>query len=86
MKLKSGIGITGAELTAPQLMVRWRDNGSSQWTTEKMISAGPLGATEYVKTLYGTGHYRTRQYEFAWTDEAPFILMEAEESVEMMVS
>lgn len=64
-----------------QVMVRWRDDASPEFYSERM--------QEVDKTLdflyfHVPGIYRTRQYEFSFTDDLPFSLLAVEEEVEVI--
>ncbi len=80
IRVKRGAG--NAVVSDPQMWVRWRNDGGA-WGNEHWISLGAVGQHEYVGRLFRTGVYRTRQWEFGHTDDSDFILVGAQEHVEM---
>ena len=63
------------------LMMKWRNNPQTAWSTERTITLGATGSTDYFKSLYSCGQYRTRQYEFSITDDSPVTLVSVGEEV-----
>jgi hypothetical protein len=84
-KFKRGSGITGNETTAPEVMLRWRDNNGSEWSNERKISLGAIGNTELYAEIKQLGTYRSRQYEMVLTDDAPVVLVDVDEDVEELM-
>lgn len=81
IRIKKGSdSATGSE----KLMIRWRDDGSSEWSNIIEIDLADVGETEFVHSLYRTGIYRTRQYEISATDNVPIVMAEAEEDIEVL--
>jgi hypothetical protein len=68
------------------LIVQYRDNGSSSWSTERVITMSSQTAdTEFDATLTQLGRYKTRQWQFIFTD--PNIgcsLVQAQEDFELL--
>lgn len=69
--------------TSPKLMIRWRDN-NRYWSQEKQIDLGLTGETDIVARLTRTGIYRTRQYQISCTENVPYVLVDAEEDIEVL--
>jgi len=57
-----------------QLIVKWRDNGNTTWGTERTVSLGRVGKTDFHGHLWRMGQYFSRQYEFALSDNSPLVL------------
>lgn len=65
----------------PNVMVRWRDDGAKSWVNERMQEVSkPLDFLFF----HTQGIYRTRQYEFSFTDPVPFSIIMVEEEVEIL--
>ena len=67
----------------PDLMVKYRNNGSSTWSNEQSITLQQVGDTEFRGKLSRLGSYYSRQWEFSLTDAYPLCLVSVEEDVEM---
>ena len=80
IRVKRGVGTVAAP--SPQMTVRWRNDGGA-WGNDHYVSLGAVGENEYVARLFRTGKYRVRQWEFSHTDDSDFILVGAQENVEM---
>ena len=61
------------------MTVRWRDNGSTSWKTERTVELGAVGNTEFIGRLPALGRYRSRQYEIALSADHPLVLVSMEE-------
>lgn len=61
-----------------KMMIRWRDNGSSEWSNEEWVDLGSDGSTGFHKTLHRLGIYESRQYEFVVTDPVKAVFADAE--------
>lgn len=64
----------------PKILIRWRNDGKSNWTNYREINLGDIGQTEIVKRICGLGQYRTRQYEIICTSGVPITISGFEES------
>ena len=89
-KLRRGFGKTDRanpldKDAVPQMMVRWRDNGSNTYGKEKLVNLGRLGETESIIRVNTGGQYSTRQYEISSTDSAPLTIIELEEEFEFLI-
>jgi len=67
--------------TDPKIMIRYRDDGKSTWSNEKHVSLNRIGDTQFIARMFNQKIYRARQYEIAFTDNAPFVIVGAEENV-----
>jgi len=63
------------------LTFKWRDNPGTSWKTERTITLGATGSTDYRKRIGPCGQYYTRQYEWAITDDSPIILVSIQEDM-----
>lgn len=63
------------------IMVRWRDDREQKWKDERQQELTERLDWAYFQT---PGIYRTRQYEISVTDNTPFVLISAEEDVEVL--
>jgi len=84
LRLRRGDGIADST-SAQQLMLRWRDDNGN-WSNERFADLGKTGERELTARLHRLGVYRSRQYEFVLSDGAPFVLVEAEEEMEVLGS
>lgn len=73
-----------AESIAPDynLIVRWRDNGTTTYSNERTIPLTRLSDTDFRATLTRCGMYYSRQWEFYAAESAPLVLVSAEEEFE----
>lgn len=74
-RMKKLRSYTGA---APVITLRYRDNGTEEWTAERTIPVYQQGG-EYKATVRSLGSYYSRQWEIAITDNAPFEIASMEE-------
>ena len=65
-----------------QFMVKWRTD-TGKWSNEIWYTVGNVGDESTIK-LSRTGIYNTRQYEFVFTGNLPFTLIEVEEEFEFL--
>jgi hypothetical protein len=56
------------------LMVRWRDEGREEWGNYMEVSLSPIGVRDFLAKINRMGMYRSRQYEFRFTDNADLVL------------
>lgn len=69
VKCKSG---TASPAT---LMVRWRDDGRSEWSNFMEMQLAPVGDRDFLSKNNRFGMYRSRQYEFRISDNADLVLV-----------
>lgn len=81
LKLKRGTNNTIGR--AAKVLFRWNDDNKG-WKSWHEIDLGDTGDREIVKRFYRTGIYRTRQYQFVFTDAVPSLLISGEEDVEVL--
>lgn len=81
LRLKRGFADLGS---TPQFLVRWRDDGASEWKNWHELSLGDEGESELTVRLHRTGSYRTRQYEFLCNAEVQLVFINAEEDIEVL--
>ena len=80
VKLKCGYTLPNSSM--PYLNIRYRDNGSSIWSNLDRVGMKQEGDTDFYVYYRKPGIYRARQWEFSFTDAAPFVLVEAWEDIE----
>jgi hypothetical protein len=68
-----------SEASNVTMTVRYRDNGSTTWKTERTVTLSKVGDTAYRGTLTRMGSYYSRQYEFILSDDTPLVLVYVEE-------
>ena len=83
IRLKQSVATTA--VPNPYMTVRWRDENGA-WTQERWIDLGPVGDHNNVVSLTQLGTYRSRQWEIGFTENAPFVLGDAQEDVELLSS
>jgi hypothetical protein len=62
------------------IILRYRDNGSTTWTGERAVAIGKMGDTEFRAETHMLGSYYSRQWEFYIVDNAALTLVSVEES------
>ena len=75
--------VASSTVANPQMMVRYR-NTQGAWGPERWLDLGPVGDHANLVRLGQLGQYHTRQWEISFTDDAPFVLCDAEEEVEVL--
>jgi hypothetical protein len=63
---------TTVETHAANIMVRWRNNGSTTWGNWRTIDLGNYGESTFTVKIIAGGKYTTRQYQLAITDNYLF--------------
>lgn len=85
IRLKRAAGSATTLADEPKVMLRWRDdNADWQMETGVEVSVGQTGEYDFFVKLDRMGTYRTRQYEFSYTNDSDFILVGMEEDVEVL--
>ena len=82
LKLKLKCGLALPNDTMPNINIRYRDDGSSVWSNLDIVPMRHIGDTNFYVEYRKPGIYTARQWEFSFTDPAPFVLVEAWEDVE----
>jgi len=73
------------EGSAITLMLRYRDNGITSWSTQKSITmSAQSGETDYQATILQLGMYKSRQWEFVLTDDAALCITQVQEDVDIL--
>lgn len=67
--------------TARYLIVRWQDDRAGKWSKEKLISLGTTGQERMDRSLQPMGMYRSRQFEFIFSEPCLFVLCAAEDDI-----
>jgi hypothetical protein len=80
-RLKRGQG--NAEVSDPVMTLRWR-NHNGKWSNERQLRLGAVGDHHLEARTHRLGEYRYRQYEICHTDATDFVLVDAQEDVEMV--
>ena len=71
--------------TAERLLIlRWQDNRNGKWSKEHQVSLKTTGDTHLVWWKKTMGQYRSRQFEFILSDPTLFVLLSAEEVLEVL--
>jgi hypothetical protein len=76
LHLKRGVG---GLATSPVMILNYRDNGNTEWKSDKNISLGIAGDEDSYITFRNLGTYRDRQYRFRLTSGNHTLLVSAEE-------
>lgn len=83
-RAKRGASVGYAGANNPVLMLRYRNNGSSQWSTIREIDLGAIGENEHPIKLKRLGIYESRQYEISATDDISIVLSNAEADITVL--
>lgn len=67
----------------PDLIVKYRDDGATDWKSERTISLQQVGGTSFLGKLTRLGSYHTRQWEIRLSDPYPLCLVSFEEDVDL---
>ncbi len=77
-------GLANADVPDPQVMMRRRINNGARWTNERWKSLGQTGDHDNKIDWRRNGIYRTCQYELIHSDASDFVVMGAQEDVELL--
>jgi len=78
---ETGVGLNLGQGSAPQVMLRWSDDGGHTWSNEHWASMGAIGAygtRTYWRRLGMTVKLRDRVYELSGTDPVKIAIVGAE--------
>ncbi len=77
--METGVGISGAEVvgSAPQIMLRWSDDGGMTWGNEHWVSAGRIGRFSMRVIFNRLGWSYNRVYELVVTDPVAWRFVDA---------
>jgi len=67
----------------PDIMLRYRDDGNTTWTTERSLAMQSVGNTEFIAYTTRLGSYYSRQWQFYATDAYPLCIVSVEEDVDI---
>ena len=79
-RLKRGQG--NSSVSDPVMTLRWRNHNGS-WSNERQLRLGAVGDHYLEARTHRLGEYRYRQYEICHSDATDFVLVDAQEDVEM---
>lgn len=68
-------------MSNPILMLRYRDDGTGEWSNIEHIDLGALGDRNFHVKLFRLGTYESRQYEISCSDNTPLVLSNAQEDI-----
>ena len=66
----------------PDLIVDYRDNGSTLWTDSHTVTLQQIGNTEFRGQIHRLGSYYSRQWRFVLSDDYPLCLVSVEEDID----
>jgi hypothetical protein len=67
--------------TTPKVMlVRWRDEGTTDWSSAQEVELEAQGVTELKAEIRRLGRYKRRQWEFVISDETQAAMLSASET------
>lgn len=69
----------------PVMYLRWNDDNKG-FSNQLEIDLGETGDMEIVREVYPFGVYRTRQYEVVFSEGVKFVMGDAEEDIEVLMS
>lgn len=67
----------------PDLMVQYRDDGDTTWTTARSLTMHSSSNTEFLAYATRLGSYYSRQWKFYLTDAYPLCIAEVTEDVDV---
>jgi hypothetical protein len=82
---ETGVGLLTGQGSAPQVMLRFSDDGGHTWSNERWVSIGGIGgyATRAIWRRLGmTIKLRDRVYELSGTDPVKMVIMGAELAID----
>lgn len=71
-----------SEDATPDITVRYRDNGSTTWKSNRTMTVQQVAKTEFRAKLTRMGSYYSRQWEFSISDAYPLMIVSVEEDVD----
>ena len=73
-----------ASTTAQNLLLRYRNDGSNQWSNNINVNIGAIGQTEHHIKLRRLGIYRSRQFEISCGADTAVVLSNAEAEITVL--
>lgn len=83
LKILRGFGAISSS-SSPKLMLRWRADGSQDWSNIQEIDLGKSGDPLQIVEVYPRGAYYTRQYEISCTENVPLVIADADEDYSIL--
>lgn len=77
-------GLANDAVADPKVMLRYRTDNGARWSNERWASLGRTGDHLNHIDWRRNGIYRTRQYELIHSDPSDFVVMGAQEDVELL--
>lgn len=74
---------TSPEDGTPDLMVQYRDNGNTTWSTARSLTLHSASNTEFLAFTTRLGSYYSRQWRFYATDAYPICIVSVTEDVDI---
>lgn len=84
LRFRAKRGAGSSSVTNPKLMLRYRNNGSNQWSNIREIDLGNIGDATHHVYLKRLGMFKSRQYEISATDNVPIVLSNAEIDITLL--
>jgi hypothetical protein len=77
--METGVGLPGLEVvgSAPQVMLRWSDDGGMTWSSEHWVSIGRVGSYSTRAIFNRLGQGRDRVFEMAVSDPVAWRFVDA---------
>lgn len=78
IQFQPGVGLATGQGSAPQMMLRWSDDGGSTWSAYYFISIGMMGAYKNRAIKRMLGRARDRVFEVSITDPVWAVIIAAD--------
>lgn len=72
VEMELGVGLSAGQGSAPEIMLRWSDDGGSTWSNERRASIGATGVRGNRAQFRRLGVFRQRCYEISISDPVKF--------------
>jgi len=83
IRIKSGVGFGDGHNEEGKLLIRYRDDGNSEWSNYRYIALKPQGKTAFLYKIRNFGSYYSRQYQFKMSDPIPLVIGESSEVIDV---
>jgi hypothetical protein len=84
IRVRSGEGDSSDSAENPEILVRWKNDNNNHWNNFRSIKLKKIGNTEFIARLHQLGQYRSRQWDFVFTDNVDLEIVSVEEDVEIL--
>jgi hypothetical protein len=84
IRVKSGEGDSSDSAENPEILVRWKNDNNNHWSNFRSIKLKKIGNTEFIARLHQLGQYRSRQWDFVFTENVDLEIVTVEEDVEIL--